>query len=65
MDESTVELSVICDRGHFPVILIVPITLKELAKVGHITRKELKVVDQRIDKLANLSAFYEKNDKKN
>jgi hypothetical protein len=47
----TVELSVNCSRSHFPVILLVPITLKELAKAGYITKRELKIANQKIDRL--------------
>ena len=64
VDETTIELSVICDRGHFPVILLVPVTLKELAKVGPITKKELLVVSKKIDQLQeSLTSFYTKKDK--
>ncbi len=41
-DNASVELSVVCNRGHFPVILLVPVDLKEVAKAGPITKKELK-----------------------
>lgn len=52
----------VCQRGHFPVILLVPVTLKELAAVGKITEKELKSVSKEIDSLQNnLSTLYEKN----
>lgn len=62
LNNSTVELSVVCQRGHFPVILLVPVTLKELAKVGQITDKELRTVSKEIDKLENdLSKLYDKN----
>lgn len=47
----TIELSVNCSRSHFPVIMLVPITLKELAKAGPITKRELKKAGQKIDQL--------------
>ncbi len=46
-----VELSVSCGRGHFPVIMLLPITLKELVKAGPITKRDLKQAHQKIDKL--------------
>lgn len=47
----TVELSMNCNRGHFPVIMLVPISLKELAKAGPISKTELRRASQTIDKL--------------
>jgi hypothetical protein len=41
-DNASVELSVICNRGHFPVIMLVPVNLQEVAEAGPITRRELK-----------------------
>jgi len=62
VDAATVELSVVCQRGHFPVILLLPITLKELAKAGPITSKEIRRVTQRIDRLEDsLKNLYEIN----
>ena len=62
LDSTSVELSVVCQRGHFPVILLVPVTLKELAKVGRITDRELKLVSKKIDMLdGSLAQFYKKN----
>lgn len=49
--QSSAELSVICSRGHFPVILLVPINLKEVVSAGPITERELKQVGKRISKL--------------
>jgi len=48
-----VELSVTCSRGHFPVILLVPVTLKEMIKAGPISKTELGKVCQKIDKLSD------------
>jgi len=48
---SIIELSVVCSRGHFPIILIVPIALKESAKAGRIKRKELINIHHQINKL--------------
>ena len=50
-ENSTVELSVVCQRGHFPVILLIPVTLKELAKAGPITEKEIRRAHKMIDQL--------------
>lgn len=61
----TAELSVVCQRGHFPVILLVPITLRELAKAGNISTKEIKKFEKTVDDLTtNLSNLYENNGKK-
>lgn len=49
--QSTVEISVICNHGHFPVILIVPIMLADVAKAGLITPSELKRTYARIDSI--------------
>lgn len=59
LEASSVELSVICQRGHFPVILLLPITLKELAKAGPITTAEMKRVYRKIDQLKELHSLYE------
>ncbi|QQG50221.1 MAG: hypothetical protein HZB70_01375 [Candidatus Berkelbacteria bacterium] len=48
-DEHNVELSVICNRGHFPVILLVPVNLKEVAKAGLITKTELQRTVKALD----------------
>lgn len=58
-ENGTIELSVICQRGHFPVILLLPITLKELVKAGPITEREVKQVFKRIDQIKELSHLYE------
>jgi hypothetical protein len=50
-ENANVELSVICNRGHFPVILLVPVDLKEVAKAGPITKKELKRACVTLEKL--------------
>ncbi|OGD60836.1 hypothetical protein A3A71_02930 [Candidatus Berkelbacteria bacterium RIFCSPLOWO2_01_FULL_50_28] len=47
------EISVTCSRGHFPVILLVPITLKEASRVGKITKAEMKQVFSEIDDLTD------------
>jgi len=49
--QSTIEISVVCNRGHFPVILIVPILLSEVAEAGLISNTELKKTYARIDRL--------------
>jgi len=49
--QTNVELSVTCSRGHFPVILLVPISLKEMVRAGQITRGELKQAFTKIDRL--------------
>jgi len=46
-----VELSVTCNRGHFPIILLVPLTLKELIKAGPISSGELKKINAEVDAL--------------
>ena len=50
---SNIELSVTCSRGHFPVILLIPITLKEMIKAGRITKSELKQAFVKIDRLTD------------
>lgn len=42
------ELSVICSRGHFPVILIVPVTLQEVAKAGPMTDEDVRIFTKRV-----------------
>lgn len=49
--KKAIELSVTCSRGHFPIILIVPLTLKELVKAGPINEIELKKIHAQIDQL--------------
>jgi hypothetical protein len=44
------ELSVICSRGHFPVILLVPVTLRDAISAGPITDQEVKQFSLRISK---------------
>lgn len=51
---ATIELSVVCQRGHFPVIMLVPITLKELAKAGPITPTEIKKANRKIDQIKEI-----------
>ncbi len=46
-----VELSVTCSRGHFPIILLVPLTLKDLVIAGPITNSELKQIHTEVDSL--------------
>lgn len=46
-----IELSVTCNRGHFPIILLVPLTLKELIKAGPISAGELKKIHTEVDSL--------------
>ena len=45
------ELSVICSRGHFPVILLIPVNLRDLVNAGPITDRELKIVGKKISNL--------------
>lgn len=52
--QGIIELAVNCSRGHFPVILLVPVNLKELIKAGPITRKELKNAYEHIEKINDL-----------
>ncbi|HSX41974.1 MAG TPA: hypothetical protein VLE93_01340 [Candidatus Saccharimonadales bacterium] len=61
LGNGAVELSVNCSRGHFPVIMLVPLTLKELAAAGPITKKELKIATQKIDKLEKSFQELQKN----
>ncbi|MEK7170989.1 MAG: hypothetical protein AAB774_01625 [Patescibacteria group bacterium] len=46
-----VELSVTCSRGHFPIILLVPLALKDLVNAGPITQSELKMIHSEVDSL--------------
>ena len=48
-----IELSITCNRGHFPIILLVPLTLKELIKAGPISTVELKKINAEVDSLAS------------
>lgn len=50
---NSAEISVMCHRGHFPVILLVPITLAEIARAGFITENELKKASKRFESLSN------------
>jgi len=56
---SKVEVSAICSKGHFPVILVLPITLQELQEAGPITRKELTQINRQIEALE--TTFKNKN----
>ncbi|MBI4948249.1 hypothetical protein HY844_01670 [Candidatus Berkelbacteria bacterium] len=49
---TTVELSVVCQRGHFPVVLLLPVTLKEVLKAGPITDGLVKIASKKIDKVS-------------
>lgn len=49
--KSSVELSVTCSRGHFPVILLVPITLKDMVKAGQIGDREMEKAFIKIDRI--------------
>lgn len=55
-DNASVELSVICNRGHFPVIMLVPVNLQEIAEAGPITKSELR---QTYGVLARLNDSFE------
>ena len=48
---ASAELSVTCNRGHFPIILLIPLTLKEIAKAGQISSAELKAVFAKINSI--------------
>ncbi|HUD21016.1 MAG TPA: hypothetical protein VMQ44_03050 [Candidatus Saccharimonadales bacterium] len=61
LPSGTTELSVGCDRNHFPVILLVPVTLRELVKAGPITGKEVRSISKKIEALENLQDLYKKN----
>lgn len=43
------ELSIMCSKKHFPVVMMVPIHLGEMIKAGPITSAELKTAFKRID----------------
>lgn len=59
LSNSAVELSVICNRGHIPVILLLPIVLKEVAKAGHISPTELRKAYKKIESLErSLTEFH-------
>lgn len=63
-NSASAELSVVCSKGHFPVILLVPVTLKEVAKAGPITRTELKRAYGNLEKLSDsLDSLFNKNNK--
>jgi hypothetical protein len=66
LGNNSVELSVVCSRGHSPIILLVPINLKEVAKAGPITEKELKTIHKKIDNVEESinELLKEKNDRK-
>jgi hypothetical protein len=50
-NNASVELSVICNRGHFPVIMLVPVNLQEVAQAGPITRGDLRRAYGSLEKL--------------
>jgi len=47
----TIELSIVCERSHTPLILIVPLDYRRLAKLGPITELEVRFAHRRIDNL--------------
>lgn len=47
------ELAIVCSRGHFPVILIVPVVLKEALSVGPITKEEYESAIKKISQAAH------------
>ena len=51
LGNKSIELSVTCNRGHFPIILLVPLTLKELIKAGPISPGELTKIHAEVDAL--------------
>lgn len=48
---AAIELSVTCNRGHFPIILLVPLALKDLLNAGPILPLELKALHAEVDLL--------------
>lgn len=48
------QVSVNCRRGHFPVVLVVPLVLSSLANAGPITSQELRSTANLIDRLASM-----------
>jgi hypothetical protein len=67
LGNNSVELSVVCSRGHTPIILLVPINLKAIAQAGPITDKELRRALRKIDSLQETiqEITKEKHDRKN
>lgn len=51
-DKARLELSVVCNRGHFPVILLVPV-LCEATKAGAVTQTEARLAGKRISELTD------------
>jgi len=47
------ELALVCSRGHFPIILIVPISLKEAISFGPISKQEYVRVSKKINQAVN------------
>jgi len=47
------ELAIVCARGHFPVILIVPIVLKEAISFGPISQQEFVQTSKKIDEASH------------
>jgi hypothetical protein len=45
------ELSVICNRGHAPIILLIPLNLKEVRSAGLITKQELNRTLKKIESI--------------
>lgn len=43
------ELSIVCSRGHFPAILLVPINLSDISTLGPIEESELVQAQKRIE----------------
>ncbi len=58
LNNGTVELSVGCSRNHFPVILLVPVTLRELVKAGPITDQDVEKAAEKIERLEDLKDLY-------
>lgn len=54
LGKGVVELAVSCNRGHFPVILLVPINLKKLLEAGPISKEELVKAHKRIDEIKDI-----------
>lgn len=64
LNNSSIELSVVCSRGHSPIILLVPVSLKEITKAGPITEKELRTIHRRIDNVEeSIQELITKNDR--
>ena len=48
---SKAEVSAVCAKGHFPVILVLPISLTDINEAGLMTKKELQQIYRQIESL--------------